>query len=323
MNFTALLEQIKAGDIQPAYFFYGNERMLLNSATKSLRDKIQGTVETRSLKSFVSKTVADCEQRSLFKVRRVMFLEDYEKMDENEAAKLLNYLKNPCPETTVIFTPDKVDKRRNIDKKLMAACQTVEFAYLDRAMRLTWAKNYLKSTNAKCEAGAVECLLDRITDDMYRLKNELDKVISFAGEGTIFIKAVKHLVIDSREADVFELWDALLDEDVKRSLVLLEKLVLSMESFHILGMIAALYRKVLGVQESLILKINIPKIRSDFKLFGPSGQKIMQLAWRKSKDDLTHALSLVAQADNLLKSGVGRNQIFLQMLILEILCKQK
>lgn len=323
MNYQDLIKQIKAGDVKPAYFFYGAERMLLNRAKKLIEQALNGSVEIRSLKLSVARTIEMCDQKSIFREKKMIYLEDFEKMDEDEAALLITYLKKPCLDTTVIFTPDKIDSRRKIDKALMSVCQTAEFTYLDRAKRLVWAQNYLKANNAKYEAGAVECLLDRITDDLYRLSNELNKLISFAGEGTIYIKAVKHLVIDSREADSFELWDALLDEDVKRCLQLADKLCEVNDPLQILGMVAALYRKILGTKIAIEQKMDFSVMRNKFKLFGPSGSKIINYAKRKSKDDLTSNTGLVAQADSLLKSGASRNQIFFQMLILQLLCKRK
>ena len=122
------------------YLFYGIERLVINNEIASLEKKYNLDKLNISRydfdKELVDKIINDCETYSLFDDKKMVIVDnatffknakdDDEKFD---STKLENYLKNPNPNTILIFivNSESINKNKKIAKALLEHGKIFEY----------------------------------------------------------------------------------------------------------------------------------------------------------------------------------------------------
>lgn len=119
------------------------------------------------------------------------------------------------PESTelIIYDPT-IDKRSKLYKLLKKSGSTIEFTNLTEHELNNWISQRIEQLGGSVEPGATKMLADRTKGDQVRLKNEIDKLISY--DKTVTQGTVQLLIDKSPDDNVFELLNKVAADD-KRS----------------------------------------------------------------------------------------------------------
>jgi len=153
--------------------------------------------------------------------RRVVLVRDVEAWKRKTKAKaaLLDYLKNPSPETIVILVQSAAETAE--DKELAKVAVSVEFKPPTGAEAEKWLERQAKALGIAFAPGAAAHLLKCTGPDLSALRLELAKFSALPAGAEITLEQVGDLV-GVRHGETMVDWrDAVLDGDAARAVTLL------------------------------------------------------------------------------------------------------
>src|SRR5262249_4972640 len=170
--------------------------------------------------------------------QQLVFLENVEaieKLSEKNrdaaVAALQAYLENPAPFTSLVLEATSWDQRMRLAKLLAEHTLVVEVGLgedLDQKLgtAAALARNLAKEQGFDFESGAAEDLAEAVAADLMRLKTEIDKLVTYAGNRKLIRRQdVATMVISEKTATVWELTDLLASRHSGRALDFLHRLL--------------------------------------------------------------------------------------------------
>lgn len=143
---------------------------------------------------------------------------------DHDIDSLDKYLNNPNPLNILIISCMKMDNKKNIVKLVKKTCQI-----LDNNIDLSlFIKN--KCQNIKISDSTINYFLSCTGNDLARISNELDKLLAFS-TGEITKKDIDLIVIKKIDGNIFDLIDAIIKKDKKRSLMIYNNIINYGEDF--------------------------------------------------------------------------------------------
>ncbi|MCK4454305.1 DNA polymerase III subunit delta [Candidatus Parcubacteria bacterium] len=145
--------------------------------------------------------------------------------------------------------------------KKQARCQ--EFRQLEGLKLKNWIKKEFDNHRTKIEPKALELLIDYVGDDLWRMSNEINKLVSYKNKEMITFKDVNFLVKPKIETDIFKTIDAIALKNKKLALSLIHKHLEKGDSpLYLFSMISFQFRNLLAVKSSVSEKQSFypPKI---------------------------------------------------------------
>ena len=333
-----LARKIQTGSFAPMYLFEGSENYLREQMLKQLIDAAVddalrdfnvseiSVAKGNLAKSDLDDALAIAREYPMMSPRRAVVVTGFEAISDEEQLELLkDYIRDPVPSTLLIFNSPGLDKRRNIATMLVKFCEVVSFDALDeREAAPRWIVQYVAQAGGSIDSATAAFLIGMIGTELQQLSTELDKLLTYVGEGRrITRKEVELLVRYSREHSNFELTDALLEGNRKRALTLLEHIYENVSdkqglSVMILGAIARSYRNLLIAKE--LMQQNAPNSEVA-KAVGMSPFAVTHLnekARRMDSDRILRAIQRIAATDVALKSSLGTPRLQIELLIGEL-----
>jgi len=143
----------------------------------------------------------------------------------------------------------KVNGNDSLFKFLKKNVKCQEFNSLGGQKLKNWIKKEFEKYKAKIETPALEKLIDYVGNDLWRLSNEIKKLVSYKN-GEIKIEDIQLLVRSKIETDIFKTIDAIAQKNKKQALKLLHKHLENGDSpLYLLSMISYQFRNLLIVKE--------------------------------------------------------------------------
>jgi len=137
--------------------------------------------------------------------------------------EILDYLKNrkldSDKDNIVIFWTREAKSDNKLFQFLKKKARVQEFELLQPYKLREWIKKYVREQDGNIENQAVETLIDYIGNDLWRMSNELDKLISF--NRNIKEENIKKLVKPEIDVNIFNIIDALGQKNKKQALKLI------------------------------------------------------------------------------------------------------
>ena len=319
---------VEGGRLQPLYLFAGEEQYLQHRALRLLFGTVDASLRVFNVSTFTigsdngtgSKTTAAmaidaANQMPMMSSRRIVVIRDFDKINEAEQERVLAYLKNPAPTTTMVFQAVSPDKRRKLTAALLKICDTVTFDLLDEPRAKRWAEDHLKQRGCSIEPSALSLLIGLIGTGLTRLVNELEKLAAYADGGAITSAAVQELVPRAREHTSWELWDAINSRDRKRAVKLMQRLLDDSDALPILGSLASLYRRLLTGKQLSEGGASSQEIKN---ATGQWSDAFLARLRRASRAEIVHGLRRIAEVDNAIKNSEGTPRLQMEYLIAEL-----
>lgn len=225
-DFRSILADLKDGIYKPVYFLMGEEPYYIDE----LRDFIEHNILTPEQQSFNQDVVygADTTTSAVVTMakgfpmgaeHRVVVVKEAQNLKDLD--NLVHYLRNPQPTTILCFAyMKKADGRR----KYLAEIEKnggvlFESKPIRDNMVPTFITNFFREKKQDIEPKAVQLMADSLGADLHKIVNEANKLLISIPKGTPTVTSdmVSQYVGISKQYNVFEFKDALLNRDVLKA----------------------------------------------------------------------------------------------------------
>lgn len=242
----------------PAFFFYGDDIYSLNQKLKFWKDEFEkkyGDLNTTLLDGDTCKAgeiIDNAQSMPFLADKRLVIVQNFLSGAETEQHESIGEFLPNVPDTTIIIFAEKkgVDKRLSLYKKLSKLAQPTEFAPLSPNQLVSWIQAEAAKIGGIIEADAARYLSEVVGGDLYRLANEVVKLVNASRKKSITRALIEKLVVNSLTTSIFKLTDALAQKNQSRALAELHTLIESGEELHaIFSMIARQFRILVSVKD--------------------------------------------------------------------------
>jgi DNA polymerase III subunit delta len=265
-----LLARLKKGGTLPAILLLGEEPYLRDTCRAQL---IETFVPVASRAWAVSRYSANrgetqfaleqAQTMPMLSPKQVVFLEDAETIEELAEKRrdvaveqLETYFKDPSPFTVLVLEASKLDQRMRLGKLLAEKTLVVDVGLGDnveqrQAAAVSLAQSIGKDEGVTFEKGAAEDLAEFVSADLQRLKTEITKLVTYAGNRKQLRREdIAIMVISEKTTTVWELANLLGNRQPRTALEFLDRLLREGEQpLQILGAITWMYRKIIEASE--------------------------------------------------------------------------
>lgn len=306
---------VKKHGLAPLYLVVGEEDCLRDQAVAALKvaalgesSSGAGTGPDAGLDAFnydvlygdesdAAEILARAGQAPVFAARRTVVVKSAEKLPARDGEALLEYLKEPCETTTLVFVAARLDKRLKFSKELMERAVTIDCSPVADAQLSEWIRMESERAGVRLtqEASGLLAQLalslrEEIGGSLNLVRRELEKLAAYVPAGRSASAADVEAVRGGEPgASVFDLARAIAERREARALwILARNLDSGEEPLRILGALAWQFRQIWKAKEQ--------------RRFGGRGADMSGLFTER---DLATALRLCAEADAKLKGGAS------------------
>lgn len=251
--------------------------------------------------------VSACNSYSLFGDGAFVVLRNLDAWNAAQKVKIVEYLKNPSPETNLVLMGQKLGAR---EKLLSAVKESGEVHELDQPTGkalVKWVVGYAKKQGVGLPDPVAQDLVTRCPADKRRLSREAEKLalyVSADGREEASLEDVAELCPPDLQSNIFAFVDALAAGDRGRALNMLEALSGSGEPPLRLAYMVRRQFQMLARSASLRERGTPPKeIASVLKIPPFVVKKLEEQGRRLGEKDLERALETVTELERGLKGG--------------------
>jgi DNA polymerase III subunit delta len=330
-----LVARLGKGKPIPALLLLGEETFLRDACRAALVEAyVPEAARTWAVSRYTAgrgETQAALEQAQtlpMLSPQQVIFLEEAqaieelaEKKREEAVRQLESYLADPAGFTVLVIEAAHLDQRMRLAKVLVEKCVVVRVGLGENqderhSAAVALAKNLAREQGLTFEQSAAEDLAESVAADLQRLKTEIEKLSTYAGQRkTIRREDVAVLVISEKAATVWELTDLLAGRRQKLALEFLERLLRDGEEpLQILGALAWMYRKLIEASEIT----NSWQAARSLQMRPEQAELAVRNARQISKPRLLASLRALERADDRLKSGEKDARAVMEFLVSEL-----
>jgi len=299
------------------YFLFGQDtyrsRKKLKEIVEEYKKRHQSGLNFIKI-TFDEKDLDDFKQNiktvSMFDEKKLIVVEEVFQQPEYFQEELLNYLKKKKMDidknSILVFWAEEV-KTGGLFKFLKKKAKTQEFKLLQPHKLREWIKKYIKEQKGNIDNRAVEILIEYVGSDLWRMVNEINKLISFKQQ---IIKAedVEKLVKPEIDVNIFNIIDSLGQKNKKQALRLIHDYFKKGESeSYLLNRFVYQFR-------------NLIKVKSDGKLdMHPFViKKTLSQARNFSLDELKKIYCKLLEVDLNIKTGKMNTRTALELFVTEL-----
>lgn len=317
----------------PLYLFEGKELLLREQALKSLIDEtVDPSFRDFNLSQFSANKdgfediLAAAREFPMMSSKRMIIVTDFENVnDEKELDILKDYLRSPVDSTVILFVTDGLDNRRAISTALKKACEVLSFKPPSENEASSWVREYASKQNITIDPPTASYLAGTVGLNLLKLSNEVDKLAAYlGGSGTISKKDIDKTVRYSREHSNFELTDAIIDGDRKRSLTLLDHIFTNATepdqtlSIFILGAISSNFRRLLAAKELMNRNATNSEVAQAVGMSPYFVTALNQKARKMETAFILKSINRIAATDLALKTSMAAPRTLIEVLVCEL-----
>ncbi|ADL07658.1 DNA polymerase III subunit delta [Thermosediminibacter oceani] len=315
------------------YLFYGQEKLLIREAIEKIKSKY--VPEAYEVVDFQALDGEDVTYDEIVNVCRVMpmlaekrvvviynavFLEEGKKKAEKSGsgeARFIEFLENIPPYLCLIFSAEKVDKRKKIYKAIQQKGAAKEFSPLSFKDKVRWIQARSAKYGKPMDQSAA-VYMAQFTADLYHADGEIKKAVAYVTDkDEIEKRDLDAIMSKSTEANIFELIDYLAEGKVPAAVKILNELIYSGEKvLVILFMVSRHFMNLLAVKANEGLAFQ--ELRNALNMHPFALKKMVLQAKNFTTEQIINILALCQQLDIDLKKGRIEEKKGLEMLLTKI-----
>ncbi|WP_053979914.1 DNA polymerase III subunit delta [Marinagarivorans algicola] len=222
------------GTLLPVYIISGDEPLLVQEACDILRQhaRAQGFNERELYHTDSSldwqQLLQSANSMSLFAERKIIEVRSHNSKP-NEAGKnaLLEYSKNPSPDTLLLLVFPKIERATQNTKwfkAIDAIAGNVQIWPVGAKAFHRWVELRLKSEGLKATADAIGILASKVEGNLLACVQEIQKLKLLNNDGIIDGQTLANAVVDSARYDIFTLVDRATSGDARAAVRTLQGL---------------------------------------------------------------------------------------------------
>ena len=319
-----VLQHIKEQKYQNLYLFYGKEKYLVAQTRDKLKEALIPSGDTMNYSYFEGKKTDIQEILEL--IQTMPFFNDYRLLvlDQTELGKksnddFLNALKE-MPETTILLIiEDDVDKRSKIYKYINKEGCAVSFETPKEKDLVLWVAQMLKKEQKKMTQKDIQLFLYKTGQDMFTIKNELEKLISYTkGREVIGAEDLEALTTAQTTNQIFVMLEAIAKKQRDTVLKLYYDLIELKESpFGILALLVRQCNQLLQTQSLLKAGKSQGDMAKELKVPPFVAGKLKQQVRLFKREELYEMIKKCAATDEGIKTGKITDRIGVELLLVE------
>lgn len=265
-------------------------------------------MESTSLSHVLSDaiTIPLLEDYKIIILRHPKFLSTNKLENTPDVKAFIKYLKNPVDTTVLMIDATNINIQNNdIYKALKNFAMIINYSDSEEIEVRGWVVRTLAAHNIEIKDDALVLFMEYLNDDQVRMGTELNKLISYLGEGGIVtVEVIKEMISKDPSKQIFSLINAIIIQDYELINNLYQEL--SSNTKDITGIISLVTNTFKELYTTLKL-LQAGYTQSDIaKFYGISNN----YAYYKVKDaktfkisDLEKQVTRLADLDYLIKSG--------------------
>ncbi len=241
------------------------------------------------------------------------------KITDDESQMLLQYLKQPNPSTTIIFTTQNgIDSRKKIVKEIKETGKLDNTAKLDKRAINVLLNDYLKYFDYTADYNTINYIIDNCYGNIDIMFNELEKIMIYYGfPQKIKYEDVLKIVGQELDSNNFHFVNAVVDKNLKEALRILKNLkVYKVEPTSLVILLAREYRLMYYVKK-LINKMSLNEIITYLKMPDWQVNKLYNNSIKYSSSELLKNLVFLSDIDLNIKKGKWDKDIALYGFLME------
>lgn len=319
--------QIKTKEFAGLYLLYGKERYLVNEyrdrLIQALTDKEDSLNFVRYAGSGVdtSEIISFCRELPFFAERRVVLVENSGlfKSSNEEFAKQLTQIE---PTSVVVFVEMEVNAKYKLYKTVERCGNALEFVTPTESMLVKWVAGMFKKADVRVSETAVYGILEAAAMDMNCIKNEVDKLLSYAADkGSVSSEDVELLCSREADAKLYQMVECITAGQKDKASRLYHDLLGSKEP------VIKINAGIMGQFKTMLL-VKLAGGMSYDGIAGQTGEPVWKV--RKLKNvcrsytaaKLRMAVDMCVELDYRLKTGLSQDAADMEVLIVQ-LCELK
>jgi DNA polymerase-3 subunit delta len=183
-----------------------------------------------------------------------------------------------------------------------------------------WIESEAKKQGGRIDPDAAARLSEMAGEDTRIAAQELTKLLTYVNfERPIRLLDVEKVSLVSAQSSIFELVDALGQNDGKKAQRVLHQLLEEEEAFELWGMVIRQFRLLLQAREMLDERATIPEIQKALGLHEYVAQKVCSQAGHFSMPTLESIYHKLLEIDEAAKTSQGPLDLALDTLIVELM----
>ena len=306
------------------YLIYGTDKSRIHKKIEEIKEKlkIEEIIKYSLDKDNLEDIILDASLVNMFSSTKLILVDDANifttSKKEIDTKVLEDYLNNYNSDTYIIFecNQEKVDTRKKIYKKIRELGEIIEIVKPDKKSIKEHILNFAKKNNYVIED--IDYLTNKIGADVNNVDNELTKLFIFKTEDKkITNKDIDNLIIPSLEDEIFALSDAVIKNETKRSLDLLEEFInKNYDEMQIIILLANSFRFMYQVKYLSNKNMSSDMIAKELSA-NPYRVRInLPHCYYYSESDLLLYLKKLADLDKNIKLGLINKNLGLQMFLM-------
>ena len=242
-TYNEVLKEIRSGELKQVYFLHGEDMFFpdqlqeefINLVPEETRDFNLDVLYGRE--TTLNQALAAAKSFPMMAERRLVIVRDFHHFfeqgrgdgAESNRDDLVSYVENPNPSTILVIIDDRgPDGKTKLGKALNKAdnASVCKFEPVRQDQLPQWIEQWARQAMGKeFDPRASQMLAFHVGDDLLALTTEIEKLSTYAKEGTILPEHVKEVVGISREIGIFEFSDMLTAGDSDKILSAGEQMI--------------------------------------------------------------------------------------------------
>lgn len=342
-----LLDAVKAGSIEPVYYFYATQSpskgydkekaspfndFLLSRAVDAIMAKVvDSNPKDMNFSSFIGgeakleEVIAVAQTYPMMRERRLIIVKDAQNFRSGDWDFAFRYLENPSPLTCLVFIGEHFPTRNKGGEKarqaLFESATAVSFKPFRNTRELApFFTAELRKRKVKMTPDAKALLFDMIGADLTQLLQTLDKIMLYIGDGgEITASDVAECVAQTKAANVYALMDALAERRLALALNELKSILTNAtttDEMMLMGSLNWLYSDLKTFREALDKGLSRAEIKKTTPGNAWAVEKRLNQAGRLSSKQVALMMDALHDCDKALHEARTPNHVLFERFVM-------
>ncbi len=328
--YRQIIDLVNKGQVDPAYFVYGEETYLIDSLIEKISSKFLGGGLQKEMNYYLryaqdtslDELLALTAGGGLFSAQKAIVYKDYQNLRNPNVQNLVKYLKSTDPNICLIIVARVTTVSQARYKSLRGHLKFINILPLREAELNSFIREEFSKYNKTITSESINTMLYLVGEKIHDLKTEIAQVANFyKDKENILPEDVEKIVGIYASQNVFELTRMIARKKMENSLFILHNLLEKGENpgtilFLLLRHIMILW-KIRGFYQSGVRNEN--KIQDSLKLYPRQFSEYIKEIPNWTSRQLNEAIKLLNECDQSLKLNRMTSNVILDTLVLKLI----